>query len=50
MDFLDSFILFFTNIANFKIFDNVTILELLIYFVFVSSIIKILKIAIKGKN
>lgn len=48
MEILQSFIIFLNNILNLKIFDNITILEILIYILFVGAIITIIKIATKG--
>ena len=50
MELLNSMILFFNNILNIKIFDNITLLELLLYLLFVGIIINFLKIAVKGKK
>lgn len=50
MEILQRFIQFSNNILSFKIFENVTILELFIYIIFINAIISIIKIATKGKN
>ena len=50
MEILQSFIIFLNNILNLKIFDNITILEILIYVLFVSAVITIIKIATKGSK
>lgn len=50
MEFLNSMLIFFNSILNIKIFDNITLLEILIYLLFVASVTHFLKVAIKGKN
>lgn len=50
MEILNSFINFLNNIMNIKIFDNISLLEILIYIFFISTIIGIIKVATKGSK
>lgn len=51
MEFLSSFVYFIENILSIKIgLSNITILDLFIYLIFVSSVLMFLKISVKGKN
>lgn len=51
MDLLNSFVYFIENILSIRIgLSNITILDLFIYLLFISSVLMFLKISIKGKN
>lgn len=51
MEILQNFTIFIENILNMKIgLNNITILDLLIYLFFISSVITFIKISVKGKK
>lgn len=50
IELLNSFILFFNNIISYKIIDNITILDIVIYITIFSSIFSFLLVAVKGRS
>lgn len=50
MELLNNLIIFINYILDFKVFENVTILELLIYFLLVTSVISFISIGIKRRK
>lgn len=50
LELLNSFILFFNNIISYKIIDNITILDIVIYVAIISAILSFIYIAVKGRS
>lgn len=50
LDILNSFLYFVNYIFSFKIYDSITILDLIIFTLFLSIIFSFLYITIKGRN
>lgn len=49
-ELLNSFILFFNNIISFKIIDNISILDIILYVTILSGILSFIYIAVKGRS
>ena len=50
MALINQFIYFVNGILSINITDNITILDIFIYLILTASVIKFLKIAVKGNN
>lgn len=51
MEFLNYFVTFLENILNLKIgLDNIILLDIIIYLLFISAVITFISISVKGKK
>ena len=50
LELLNSFILFFNNIISYKIIDNITIFDIILYVTIFSCIFSIIYVAVKGRS
>lgn len=50
IELLNSFILFINNIISYKIIDNISILDIILYVTILSCILSIIFVAVKGRS
>ena len=50
LELLNSFILFFNNIISYKIIDNISILDIILYITILSGILSFIYVAVKGRS